>query len=712
MSRTQLPPLPPSLSLDTKAVKSKEREVNVTKSYSLSSTDIRYSLPSVNGLQPCMDMKPGNLDTWPAHADGPEPPRLGQEHPQKHTEFMAKENYKPKFLAQLESFLKKELRVLGCTDSKPSEKRLQAFREAFEYLIEDFKTYRPLLSAIKNEYEMMIVHQREKIRELEPLKAMLVTVSEQCEKTLLAMKEEEKGDLQEMKRENEKLLGVISNLRENELTLNAQVEKLQEELASEYLKYRNECDARKMLIADMNDLRAQQEDASKNSMLETENADGKKEDVTFLRIALKKAREDIEAKNLKLAQMKADYGDVVPRRDHEKLDQRFQLLEKDMQKLKKDHDTLMKEQSTLLEVQRKTEEERKEYAKECENMRRCATPRPRWDKCGRYVEGGEERWRELSTNKGSDELVDVLLAEMTGTDIAVIQAGASTGEEFFEGQGTATNVPKYLRFEGKVRNRRINKRDVLLLIKDVWQERASPADVEKVDGETEPLSSFLHSYLDRRFGEENMVFEWAYNLQDACQRYQHDPRIALFHGILSGELDEALYHDQRALLQKLYIACAETDEGIGNQANISKAAFETALRECFPLADGSSMEELVRSAEDEMSGQTVLYKNLFAEDDEGGTGVFAAKVFDQDKRERLAYIKEIEANLEGKSEITEDELRKTFLEVDTGLSMPILDRYVSRGCHEVATKSDGKMDTASVVKRLQTGSVRRIASKN
>lgn len=40
----------------------------------------------------------------------------------------------------------------------------------FEYLIEDFKTYKPLLSAIKHEYEMMLIHQREKIRELEPLK--------------------------------------------------------------------------------------------------------------------------------------------------------------------------------------------------------------------------------------------------------------------------------------------------------------------------------------------------------------------------------------------------------------------------------------------------------------------------------------------------------------------------------------------------------------
>ena len=47
---------------------------------------------------------------------------------------------------------------------------LQAYREVFEYLIEDFKTYKPLLSSIKTEYEMMLAQQREQIRELEPLK--------------------------------------------------------------------------------------------------------------------------------------------------------------------------------------------------------------------------------------------------------------------------------------------------------------------------------------------------------------------------------------------------------------------------------------------------------------------------------------------------------------------------------------------------------------
>ena len=47
---------------------------------------------------------------------------------------------------------------------------LKAFREVFEYLIEEFKTYKPLLSSIKNEYELMLEYQRIKIRELEPLR--------------------------------------------------------------------------------------------------------------------------------------------------------------------------------------------------------------------------------------------------------------------------------------------------------------------------------------------------------------------------------------------------------------------------------------------------------------------------------------------------------------------------------------------------------------
>ena len=39
----------------------------------------------------------------------------------------------------------------------------------------------------------------------------------------------------------------------------------------------------------------------------------------------RKAREDLDAKNQKLAEMEADYGDVVPRRDFERLEAQFNV---------------------------------------------------------------------------------------------------------------------------------------------------------------------------------------------------------------------------------------------------------------------------------------------------------------------------------------------------------------------------------------------------
>ncbi len=49
------------------------------------------------------------------------------------------------------------------------------------------------------------------------------------------------------------------------------------------------------------------------------------------------------------------------------------------------------------------------------------------------MEGGGERWKDISKEKSSNELVDVLLSEMTGQDIAIIQAGAGAGNEYFDG---------------------------------------------------------------------------------------------------------------------------------------------------------------------------------------------------------------------------------------------------------------------------------------
>jgi hypothetical protein len=40
--------------------------------------------------------------------------------------------------------------------------------------------------------------------------------------------------------------------------------------------------------------------------------------------------------------------------------------------------------------------------------------RPKWDQCAPIIEGGTERWNELSIGKTSNELVDILLNEIIG----------------------------------------------------------------------------------------------------------------------------------------------------------------------------------------------------------------------------------------------------------------------------------------------------------
>ncbi|GCB61557.1 hypothetical protein scyTo_0011332 [Scyliorhinus torazame] len=302
--------------------------------YRLTGKNMKYHLPQKQ-LLPSVVKNDRYLSSWPGHVGG----EIVQ---QKQT--FQQSNYnryhgfdvtntnnapKPRFLEQLETHLRKELQVLDLSGPNAHEVKIQAYREVFEYFIEDLKTYKPLLSAIKNEYEITLVHLRNRIRELEPLKSLLVATSETCERRINALREEERFEIQSLKNERIQLLGKIDNLLRMQDSLETQVRKLKEELAAEYERYREQHDARKLLISDMNNLRYQQEQSTDSHKHEAEAV----EDTVKLKLALKVAREDLKALQVELNAMKAEYGDVVPRRDFEALDKNYnELTEKDCRK--------------------------------------------------------------------------------------------------------------------------------------------------------------------------------------------------------------------------------------------------------------------------------------------------------------------------------------------------------------------------------------------
>jgi hypothetical protein len=87
-------------------------------------------------MQPYVDTKTGELDAWPAHASGHSVPTTSMMMTKDKSlvlvsdEQMGKPNMipKPRFLEQLENYLKKELRALDVVEVEPNELRLQVLK--------------------------------------------------------------------------------------------------------------------------------------------------------------------------------------------------------------------------------------------------------------------------------------------------------------------------------------------------------------------------------------------------------------------------------------------------------------------------------------------------------------------------------------------------------------------------------------------------------
>ncbi|KAM7413954.1 hypothetical protein PAMA_018988 [Pampus argenteus] len=251
---------------------------------------------------------------------------------------------KPKLLMHLENYVSKELHAINPNEPKYQELRLQVYRDAFACFIKEFKTYQPLLSAIKKEYENTLTYQQDHIRELEPLQSHLRLVSEECDRKIQSRWVEEQAEIGTLKREKRQLQEDIEAMRQKEKAMQAVVDHLQSELSTQYLQYREERDARKLLIWQLNDLTRC---PVKEEHLADERTEETKDQVE-LQLALKVSREDLTKAQEELNRMKAEYWDVVPRRNWDILEEthkqkllQLETLQGDFHQLKSEYDTLL-----------------------------------------------------------------------------------------------------------------------------------------------------------------------------------------------------------------------------------------------------------------------------------------------------------------------------------------------------------------------------------
>ncbi|XP_040536809.1 translin-associated factor X-interacting protein 1 isoform X2 [Gallus gallus] len=601
---------------------------------------------------------------------------------------------KPRHLEQLESYLRKELQTLDLTKGISQELKLQPYREIFEFFIDNFKTYKPLLSAIKNEYEATLAHQKEMIRALEPLKAMVTTVSEECTQQILALQEKEKVEINTLKQEKHHLLKFIDNMKEEKCSLQTQVEHLQMSVAEEYTRYLQEYGARKLLLAKLNDMHNEQLNVKQHQAQEKAV---KGEDVVKLTLALKMARQDLTKAQVKLNAMTAEYGDVVPRRRFESLEKKYSDLLQEMKTLRKDFDQLHEEYGTLLEIHRETAEERDSFFTRLQEAERSHTPRPNWAKCSEVIPGGAERWDRLAKGKSSHQLVDVLLEE--------IGTGVLKEMNVFRGWGKGNKVPVHLRYEGEVKNKKPTKKDVVNILKDIWKEKTA---LDQQTGKRSSLPEFFLSYLQKKYGDASAV-EWSYTLSEYMRLCPSNHVMSSFYEILTGKVAEEQYHSQNQLISDLQKELAAYDSY--SSGSLPSEQFRMALREAFPLKRRDAIQELVDASTFSLDSDDdfIDYISLFKEDEEGNPEPFVAKLRSQYVSEKQEYLQELKNSLGDVTEVDADDLKAAFCRIDPEISDQTLDAYIGLAYQVRREQPDQEVvPVDTILERLCVGDVRRV----
>lgn len=409
-----------------------------------------------------------------------------------------------------------------------------------------------------------------------------------------------------------------------------------------------------------------------------------------LTMALKMARQDLARTQMELNTMKANFGDVVPRRDFEMQEKTNKDLQEQLESLRDDYEEVRKEHEILLQLHMSTLKERDQFYSELQEIQRTSTPRPDWIKCKEVVAGGPDRWHMLAKGKNSDQLVDVLLEE--------IGEGLLREKDFFPGLGYEESVPSFLRFDGMVENKKPTKKDVVNLLKDAWKERLA-------EEQKENFPDFFLNFLERRFGPTDAM-AWAYTIFENIKLFRSNEIMSQFYAILTEKRSENVYIKQKETVTQLLKEMTNVDSQ--NEGLLTMEQLSTVLKSNFPLKKEEKIQELMEAGgwhTNSSNADLLNYRSLFMEDAEGQSMPFVQKLWEQYMDEKDEYLKELkqELGLELSDEVTLPQVHEALMIIDPSLDNQTLNSYLSQAFQLPVTEPpEDEEKEEDIVLQLQT----------
>jgi hypothetical protein len=562
---------------------------------------------------------------------------------------------KPRFLMNLEQFLEDEVVARDCPAEGPNEETMEVHRRCWDLFIENTRAYRPLLAAIKKEYDDVLEMWRQSVSYIDPLKAKLATMAEEREarkKELLARHAAELAPLEARFEENKSR---IRALRFEEASLLEEHERLMAQLAAADVTLSERQNSNTLLLKGLKNVEeAEEKQIEADDKYRRESEAARK---GYLNVIT-----DFEKNLVEFQELKAVVDTMVPRKELQDVLENTQVKQRVLYVIKGYAQQAQEEHQEKVNEFRRVTQSYENLTRELESLR-CRTPRPNWNSAVDHMSPGTTMRPQAHS---SAEIVEALYAEMDRV-VAEIQAVKAqlpkkyTEEEVFGRQseyltlalGTGPTVPAYLRGTGKIRNRKIDKGVTEGIIKEVWNEKE--AYDRKLAKEGKPRSSlpdFFFLFLQKRYGLQSAIAEWGYNLTDSLDRFKWDGDCKLFLDILTGDLDEDVYADQMAMLKRLEdtftkVDAAKTAAKGGKPSGLLKRKkLLSVVAKFFPVKSAENLWHIHRALDEDMPGLKVInYKQLMQEDRKGNQGEFVEVIREQHLSEREAYLADIEAGI-------------------------------------------------------------------
>lgn len=168
--------------------------------------------------------------------------------------------------------------------------------------------------------------------------------------------------------------------------------------------------------------------------------------------------------------------------------------------------------------------------------------------------------------------------------------------------GTGEDVPKFLRFSGKIPNKKMSKRECETHVEEIWDMRsASP-------NQANSMEDSFYDYLNAKFELASAVAEWGYNIYYSAQRYRESPQLLLFAKVLAGHLPEKFYHEQMVLIDNFKALLGALDQKQNESEDIT-STIQSALSKFFPAKAEEFLNDIVTILE-AADGKRYVLKRL------------------------------------------------------------------------------------------------------